>query len=289
MLRIEINGKDVTNDVSISRCNVDLALSRFSDGAMIKFNDSENNWKNWGLNAGDSIAIYRNRDRCMSGKVGGVINAPGICAVNVSSKSNYETHCATFEKCSLSDLLKDIADRFNATIEGLSGDFSTEIEGFVFENETFSNLVERLSSLFGFAYILNGDKISAFTYGWLKSQNVSAEVEAKDITESIEALRNADTGFKATNGKESAGSGSATILYYGLANKSMMQRIVDSSAQKVALEQAKATFELGDLNADVPFLYPGMKIKANGIDCIVVRNVAFFERNVQIITAWRLE
>lgn len=247
-LGIQLDGRDVTEDVSVFAAVLDLGLSDLSDSATLTFQDSEQLWGDWAPELGLPCVLTWDGVRVFSGAVRSASAANGLYSLEVDS-----TAARKFQRfshtCSgtLRDALSTIAGELQLTPK-FSGDFSADVSGVWLEHSTGGEMLRALRELFRFDFVATPERIFFATddaladtspeYAWAESPDGDFGFTAPP----------APHGVTVTNGQREAvaGDGADRIHADGVPSASL-QTIANAIYQSRNRARASLRLDAGEL------------------------------------------
>lgn len=189
-LNVKIAGKNITDDVSIHSCTVDLSINSFRDNCTLVFNDSQILWSSWGLINGTSLEVLNGNDSLFSGFVTTTVSSSGffsIEGISGSEKIDRPVSFSTLEIVSLKRVLTDLSSSASLTPH-FSGDFSLAIpSGFWLPKNCPTAHIKYLSNLLDFFFVVSGSSIFFCSNSYIKSQTPNSILTIRDETPILSA------------------------------------------------------------------------------------------------------
>ena len=118
-LKILYNGKDITNDISVSSCIHDMFASSQADTLLIKFNDSKRLWDGWKPSKEDIISVSYGIAKTGAMFIDSVVPENGLMTLRASSipPTALNKTDKSWENVHLLQLAKEIASRHGLSFE----------------------------------------------------------------------------------------------------------------------------------------------------------------------------
>lgn len=247
-LGLILDGRDVTEEVSVFSAVLDLGLSDLADSATLTFQDSEQTWGEWAPEPGLPCELTWDGVRVFSGAVRSASAANGLYALEVDSSAagkfrRFSHTCSG----SLRDALSAIAAELQLASK-FSGDFSADVSGVWLENSTGGEMLRALRELFRFDFVADPARVFFATADALADTSPDYSwAEGPDGDFGFTAPPAAH-GVTVTNGQSeaTAGDGADRIHADGVPSASL-QTIADAITESRNRARASLRLDAGEL------------------------------------------
>lgn len=247
-LGIIIDGRDITEEVSVFSGVIDLCLSDLADSTSITLQDADQRWGDWAPEPGLPVRLTWNGAQILDGALTSASASNGLYALEIDTSAARKFRRFSLT-CSgtLRDALSTIAQELGLAAK-FTGDFSADVSGVWLESSTGGEMIRALRDLFCFDFV--GDR-SALRF-----------IAAASIAEGSASFSwgedpGGDFGFTAPpaahgvtviNGHSSAtaGDGADIIRAVGVPSASL-QQIADAVTAQRTRARASIRIDAGEL------------------------------------------
>ena len=247
-LGIIIDGRDITEDVSVFSGVLDLCLSDLADSATITMQDADQRWGDWAPEPGLPVDLTWNGQAILRGALTSASASNGLYALEIDTSSARKFRCFSLT-CSgtLKDALSRIAQELGLTAK-FTGDFSADVSGVWLESSTGGEMLRSLRELFCFDFVGDCSSIRFVSQSAISEGDAAfrwAEEPAGDFGFTAPPAAH---GVTVINGESSAtaGDGADIIRAVGVPSASL-QQIADAITAQRARARASIRVDAGEL------------------------------------------
>ncbi len=177
-LKILYNGKDITNDISVSTCIHDMFACSQADTLLIKFNDAKRLWDKWKPSKEDVISVSYGIAKTGAMYIDSVVPENGLMTLRASSipPTSMDKTDKSWENVHLLQLAKEIAKRHGLSFE--SYDVADKIYSYVRQaNIPDFEFLQQRCNLEGLAFVVYDRKLVLYDEAKLETAKPVKEVK----------------------------------------------------------------------------------------------------------------
>ena len=177
-LKILYNGKDITNDISVSSCIHDMFACSQADTLLIKFNDSKRLWDGWKPSKEDVISVSYGIAKTGAMFIDSVVPENGLMTLRASSipPTALNKTDKSWENIHLLQLAKEIASRHGLGFE--SYDVSDKTYEYVRQpNIPDFEFLQQRCNLEGLAFVVYDKKLVLYDEEKLETATPVKDIE----------------------------------------------------------------------------------------------------------------
>ena len=232
-LKILYNGKDITDDISVSSCIHDMFACSQADTLLIKFNDSKRLWDNWKPSKEDVISVSYGIAKTGAMFINSVVPENGLMTLRASSipPTALDKTDKSWENVHLLQIAKEIADRHGLKFEDY--DVTDMIYNYVRQpNIPDFEFLQQRCNLEGLAFVVYDKKLVLYDEAKLETAKPVKEVKVT-----------ADNDFSFTDSSQK-GFGKIVLTNGGLTgnytSKSGLTNVLNQTISTAISGQAEA-------------------------------------------------
>ena len=232
-LKILYNGKDITDDISVSSCIHDMFASSQADTLLIKFNDAKKLWDKWKPSKEDIITVNYGIAKTGAMYIDSVVPENSLMTLRASSipPTALNKTDKSWENVHLLQLAKEIATRHGLEFE--SYDVTDRIYDYVRQpNIPDLEFLQQRCNLEGLAFVVYDKKLVLYDEAKLENAKPVKEVKL-----------NSDSDFSYTDSSQN-GYGKVTVsngnLTGNYTSKSGISNVLNQTIETAISGQAEA-------------------------------------------------
>ena len=233
-LKILYNGKDITQDISVSSCIHDMFACSQADTLLIKFNDAKKLWDSWKPSKEDVISVSYGIAKTGAMYINSVVPENGLMTLRASSipPTAMDKTDKSWENVHLLQLAKEIASRHGLTFENHG--VSDKVYSYVRQpNIPDFEFLQQRCNLESLAFVVYDKKLVLYDEAKLETAEPVKEVKI-----------NSDNDFSYS---DSSQKGYGQVI---VSNGSLTGNYISKSGLTNALTQTISTAISGQAEAD---------------------------------------
>lgn len=274
-LRIYIDGKDITDFVSVAEAVVELSASGISDNASLTFNDAGRNWGRWEPTVGQTCELKVGKTTLMKSTIDRVVFSDSFCVLDlIASPVARQNACSGhFRNKSLQDVLRAVCGQIGISA-GIHGRLNASCPEVRYSHRGGTAVLRDLCDRYDLLMAVSPDKIDFISAEEATSSSPIA-VQKLDTDSLSEALGRRIGDFLLTNGESTVrikknGQMSVYEVYDGVATESELRTVAEAIVKRRNRASHPVTIRTsyGDSR---PIIVPGHVMDYDGKKILILR------------------
>lgn len=223
-MKVSYKGKQIYDETSVNTCWYTEHCEKTANELLIKFNDIDMEWNGWNPKKGDEISVEDGQAKTGKLYIDTITYESGLCCIRALSMPQgvKDRHSQSWETVKLSQLIEEIAQRHNLTVQKIGVEERT-YHYVQQNNEPDLDFLDKRCKEEGLSFLIYDGKLVVYTESQVESKPSSSTLT---ITPAYKYSYedNADQAYQTcevTNGKvngkyEASGVKTKKTLHYVL-------------------------------------------------------------------------